>query len=306
MIKRRLFPAWLDGPEIVNPQFSCAQRAWQYWKRFGGLHAACAQGNLKRVLAVAEAHPEWINTPCGTVTDEFGGSDCFASGAFPLHFAARHGRNEIILVLVEKSAEIDAIDPQGKTPLVYACAFNRIETATCLLEDGADPIKPDNLGQLPLHWGIETLELTELLLDRTPDGINARNELGWTPLHCAAGRSKRAVIEFLVANGADLHARDNTGCTPTYHAAQEGNLDALAALVEFGADKNTPGHDGNTPLHAAVGTGCVHVVEFLIQHGAAVNAANRKGVTPLQEALTSELHPQAETIATLLREARAK
>jgi len=44
---------------------------------------------------------------------------------------------------------------------------------------------------------------------------NVRAGLGWTPLHVAAGFSEHpAVIEALVAAGADLEARDEDGSIP--------------------------------------------------------------------------------------------
>ncbi len=41
-------------------------------------------------------------------------------GMTPLHFAADRGYNAVVQCLLERSAQIDAVDTAGHTPLMYA------------------------------------------------------------------------------------------------------------------------------------------------------------------------------------------
>ena len=44
--------------------------------------------------------------------------------------------------------------------------------------------------------------------------VNAKDGIGWTPLHSAAGRARMVVNEILITNGADVNAKDAAGNTP--------------------------------------------------------------------------------------------
>jgi ankyrin repeat protein len=44
--------------------------------------------------------------------------------------------------------------------------------------------------------------------------VNAKDNGGWTPLHCAAQRTCTKVAELLLDHGADVNARDKDGKTP--------------------------------------------------------------------------------------------
>ena len=69
--------------------------------------------------------------------------------------------------------------------------------------------------------------------------VNAKE--GWrgqTALMWAAAEGHAAVIEALVARGADVHARSNGGFTALLFAAREGQIAASKALVAAGANLN--------------------------------------------------------------------
>ena len=41
--------------------------------------------------------------------------------------------------------------------------------------------------------------------------VNAKDEIGWSPLHGAAVKGHKEVAELLIANGADVNAKDGIG-----------------------------------------------------------------------------------------------
>lgn len=100
-----------------------------------------------------------------------------------LVWAAKAGRLEVMELLVERGARVDA-DPYRGTPLLWAAATGRLEAARWLLDHGADVNQRATFGG-PQHGA------------------------GVTALHLAAQDSRRLpLVEFLVARGADPTVED--------------------------------------------------------------------------------------------------
>lgn len=62
------------------------------------------------------------------------------------------------------------------------------------------------------------------------DAVNAANHAGNTPLHWAALNNHGAVVEALLALGADVGCRNAGGRTPVYEAEQRG-LDEITKML---------------------------------------------------------------------------
>ena len=95
------------------------------------------------------------------------------------------------------------------TPLCEASAFGHTEVAMLLLQNGADPEKPDKLGQTPLYWAAvsDHAELIVLLLDGGADPIGIKTN-GTSILHKAAMKGHKYVVELLLEGGADHNSVD--------------------------------------------------------------------------------------------------
>ena len=65
-------------------------------------------------------------------------ADVNKPGWTPLHYAATSGQTEVIRVLLENHAFIDAQSPNGTTPLMMAASYGSPEAVKLLLESGAD------------------------------------------------------------------------------------------------------------------------------------------------------------------------
>ena len=109
-------------------------------------------------------------------------------------------------------------------------------------------------------------------------GTDVNSNYEWTPLHAAANKE---TAELLIAKGADINAKDNLGGTPLFWAALEGNEEVAELLIRQGADVNAAGPKGWTALHWAVAMAQKKSVELLIGEGADVNAKDVIYGTPL-------------------------
>jgi ankyrin repeat protein len=121
------------------------------------------------------------------------------------------------------------------------------------------------------------------LLKSNPKLILSKDHDGWTLLHWAAYEGDKNLVQFLLANGADVNAQDfQFRWAPLHYAAEEGHKDVAELLLASKADINLKTKAGATPLHWAVAH--MDVVELLLYNDASVNAKDNAGKTPLHYA----------------------
>jgi ankyrin repeat protein len=145
-------------------------------------------------------------------------------GMSPLHAAALSGQSEIARMLVERGAEVDALDNLGRTPLLtYASgAVHNPVILQILLKGGANPNAADQSTDISVldYVAIQGHANEAELLVTAGANVNARdNRFGETPLHFATDCFEAAVgnlemVRFLIAHGADVNAKDGNGVTP--------------------------------------------------------------------------------------------
>lgn len=73
-------------------------------------------------------------------------ADVNKTGWTPLHYAASGAKIDVMEVLLEHSAYIDAESPNGSTPLMMAAMYGNVDAVRLLLEAGADPTLKNQLG----------------------------------------------------------------------------------------------------------------------------------------------------------------
>lgn len=73
-------------------------------------------------------------------------ADVNKPGWAPLHYAATGGHVEVMLILLEEHAFIDAESPNKSTPLMMAAMYGSSAAVRLLLEAGADPMVRNELG----------------------------------------------------------------------------------------------------------------------------------------------------------------
>ena len=132
-------------------------------------------------------------------------------------------------------------------------------------------------------------DVVEFLLANRAD-INAQDSLHMTALSHAATEGHKEMAEFLLANKANPNIGDNSGLTPLFQASLMGRKEMVELLLAHGADVNAKGKDGSfwagdTPLYIAACNGSAAVAKVLIAHGADVNARGHDGLTPLEIAV---------------------
>ncbi|KAH8977003.1 ankyrin repeat-containing domain protein [Lactarius hatsudake] len=126
--------------------------------------------------------------------------------------------------------------------------------------------------------------------------VDVRGDGKRTPLYTASADDCVDIMQWLLDCGADPNASNDTGCTPLHLAAAHLQLETVLLLLEHNADINPRDSDGLTPLHDTMFNiprlpegKCIDVMQRLLEHGADPNACDSNHSTPLHQASSQGL-----------------
>lgn len=259
-------------------------------------------------------------------------------GQTPLMWAIAQGHAAVVRALLENGADVHARSAGGFMPLLFAAQQGSLDITRDLLDRGADVNAAGGDGSTALLIAIDSGAVAlfdpeqavgrqhdavaRLLIDRGADVRAA--QAGRTPLHAAVWTAQPALVDLLLARGANPNARlarplptigrtlgnpfdvSAVGATPFWLAAKFADIPLMRRLVAAGADPRLATDDGTTPLMMAAGLDNAEgwdrygrrwhgelaplLAQFLeaatlaFEWGGDVNAANRSGMTALHGA----------------------
>lgn len=142
-------------------------------------------------------------------------------GLSPLHAAATAGHEDVVLVLIEHSADVAAKDLDAGETALHAAAFEG-------------------------HAAVVLL-----LLDHAAD-VSAADSEGRTSLHKASSRGHEAVVLLLLEHAADVSAASSEGGTAIDYANQEGHAAITQMLFQHGGRPGAEAREKVDPGFAAM------------------------------------------------------
>jgi ankyrin repeat protein len=205
-------------------------------------------------------------------------------GATPLYHAVDVGNLEIVRVLLNAGAKVNAKADDGMTPMLRAAAIvSPVKALEYLLEQGADP-EVSALGFRPLHlavkWG--NAQVVKALIAHKADVNAAQVPAVDPPLHVAVFGGNMEIIRLLLDHGAKVNALGRNGSTALHHATW--NDEIFNFLLERGADPKLQQSHGVTTLHMACQDGSAALVAKLLQLHPDLDAWDGAEFTPLLNA----------------------
>lgn len=186
---------------------------------------AIRRNDVEALRGLLDEHPELAHPSTEVVGDGFYDS----VDVHPLVLACQHGALESASLLIDRGAEVDRQTTEGKTPLYEAAASGQPRLVSLLLAKGADHVARET------RYGC------------------------MTPLMAAANNAARADSEYVAVirllledSRVTVNIADDDGWTALYYACMRGHLSRVRVLLyEGGADPQAR-HMGISALDRAM------------------------------------------------------
>uniref|UniRef100_A0A3B3D6G7 Tetratricopeptide repeat, ankyrin repeat and coiled-coil containing 2 n=1 Tax=Oryzias melastigma TaxID=30732 RepID=A0A3B3D6G7_ORYME len=204
------------------------------------------------------------------------------SGLTPLSYAAAGGHMAIVTALCRRRAKVNHLDKNGQCALVHAALRGHMEVVKFLIQ---------------CDWSVGSQQQQSPQIQQ--QSAFTKSQAVQQALIAAASMGYTEIVSYLL----DLPEKDEEeveraqinnfdtlwGETALTAASGRGKLEVCRLLLEQGAAVAQPNRRGIVPLFSAVRQGHWQIVDLLLTHGADVNLADKQGRTPLMMA-ASEGH----------------
>jgi ankyrin repeat protein len=168
-----------------------------------------------------------------------------AAGAEPdegaaIAYAARAEKLDIIILLVEAGANINAQDSDGNTALHHAAQWEMHDMARYLFTKCnalADIENDDEETPFDLAILSDDTEMVRLFLDNRKLNVNRKDYTGATSLHRAVEAENTELVKLLLSAGAEVNVKNCLDETPLSIAREEEYDDIIRLLRAAGAKR---------------------------------------------------------------------
>ena len=224
-------------------------------------------------------------------------------GLTPLLFAARQGCLECARILVEKDADVNAVDPDGIGTVLSAAINGHYDVGIFLLDKGADPNLADKTGRTALYSAVDFHTMPASNRPSPKEIDNEHTSLDLIQALLAHGANVNVQLKVQQPYRTKLDRGDDTmlttGTTPLVRAAKAGDAEVVRLLLAKGADAKLATKNGINPLMAAAGVGTkeedttgrhkteaetIESIKMCLDAGVDVNTADGRGQTALHGA----------------------
>jgi ankyrin repeat protein len=192
----------------------------------------------------------------------------------------KNDKIEEVKILLDKGANVNAVDKSGLTALMIAAMNGNIDIVNMLLEKKADINATTKTKKTALIWATISgqTDIVKLLLDKgvilNPNIVNSADKNGMTLLMFAAYGGFEDIVELLLQKGANVNTVATGGTFRETNETHKYDQTGMTALM-FAAFSNFK-HLKDRDYMA--------IVKLLVEKGAKINMVSNNGETALQYA----------------------
>ena len=176
-------------------------------KAGAGVRVTDNQGYTCLILAAYYGHTETVRYLVGLPEVDLNDSDY--RGCTSLHRAVLQKHSDVVKVLIDAGADVEAKDSKGRTPLHCGCTVKYPEIVQMLVEAGGDVCEVDVKGDRCLnvaarHGAIETVRY---LVGLPEVDVSHINLLGHTALDHASEKQHADVVQVLLEHRGEVFSQ---------------------------------------------------------------------------------------------------
>ena len=219
-------------------------------------------------------------------------------GCTPLMEISRYpqGHFELVQLLLDSGADINAQDDWGRTALMIACSGDVVQIVPILLDGGADMEAKDKKGNTALleAMGNHSNARTAIVQHLVRRGVSMSSPKAVEALHLATVFGEYKGLQTLLERGFDVNAEPEnrwvfSGPISPFNTAlllalERGNVEIAELLLKHGADVNARStllvvdKPAGVALEHALNYGDEDMLRFLLEHGADESLVKPEGL----------------------------
>jgi len=232
-----------------------------------------------------------------------------------LDAALLENNSESVKKLLACGADILSKNPMGRTCLHTAVspANERINLAMVelLVSFGADVNAIQNDGTSVLMWAVKyaSLDIVKLLIEKGAqiDPIEKSKSVNVSVIHNALLSANEEIVNLILNKATQFDFKDRSGKTPLMIASERGLIDAVKALLNKKANLHeTDDYYQRTALHEAVIHGYDDIALILIEAGANIETKDKDGKNALNYASQYSYKTLVNTLTCIQKNAVTK
>ncbi|XP_064611198.1 protein phosphatase 1 regulatory subunit 16A-like isoform X2 [Liolophura sinensis] len=198
-------------------------------------------------------------------------------GLTALHQCCIDNSEEMLQVLLQYGANVNARDTELWTPLHAAATCGHINLCKYLIDAGAELLAVNADGNMPYDICEDEVTLDYIETEMAKKGVT-QEEIDETRI--STEKQMLRDLKELFAQGGNLEFTDRSNATPLHIAAANGYIDVAEFLVENHVALDARDEDSWQPIHAAACWCQPEILELLVHHGADIDAKTKNGETP--------------------------